>query len=947
MRKFYTFFLSIFLISLAVQAVAQDFQWVKGGGTSDALSHPYYYEGSYYMCVDQNRNVYSVNIVGNGAITADTFHHGAVPSHNNVLLTSYNCNGQIRWAKLIASSSGDVYPLGITTDKNGHLYLVGVFPHGSLTIGYDTTIPNGYQVAATIQFDTNGHFNWLRWIGPNTIANRTATVQGYGIVCIDKQQNPHFIKMCKSGSQITPSVLTTYGTYDITYDQAGNLINVARLQLDTTLMIRGGVIDTSNNHLYIYGENNQLLSSTGSYPSFIAKFDVTRNIVWQDTLTAPVVPGSGAAFGAITYDGQGGIFVCGAGAGSAALGGDTVTDAPYYSGYVSFVAKVDTFGHAKWMRPFASSLSINYLAGLTLMPNEKVAAMGAFVGTVLSGSDTIVGYSGEGVNPYFTVLDTAGNVITLKQLHSGSNDDMGNCIASDNVGNLYLGGAGGPSVYAGSITPYTSVGGNTDFFVMKYGVDCGCTSMPVASFTYAGSPTVTFTYTGTTTGIDSVRWYFGDGSTAATFSPTHTYTSGGTFIVKVKIYSACGGDTRIVTITIPCAAPPVSAFTSSGVTATRNFTYSGAAADSVVWHFGDGGHASGLTASHTYATTGAFTACALAYNLCGVDSTCHTVTINCVTAPVANFSDTGIYVKGYIYTGTTAALDSVTWNYGDGGHGAGNSVTHLYTSPGTYNVCVTAWSACGSNTVCHTVVVSCPGTPVAAFTNTGTSVIHTTYTGTTAYLDSVTWDFGDGTYGSGLTATHSYAVPDTFHVCATVYTACGSDSSCVDVIVPCIITPSFTDTGTAQHGFFYTGSTANLDSVVWHFGDGTTDTGFYTHHTYMSSDTFTVCEYTYTSCGVDSACRDIVVIGLAVNDVPYLPLTITIYPNPVTEELKISGIISTTRYRLLNAVGSTVAQGLFLKGTSALSMYSMSNGFYILELFGDDLPTLNFKVMKQ
>ncbi len=933
---------------LSSNAFAQDFQWVKGGGGSDAVSvgSSEKNEGSYFMSVDQNRNIYSLNIVGNSAMTADTFHaSSALGAPNNILITSYSCTGQMRWAKLIASSLSDVFPLGLTVDQSGHVYIAGIFPHGNLKIGYDTTIASNYLTAATIQFDTNGHMNWIRFIGPNTVANRLATLPTYGALALDKQQNIHFVKMCKNGSQITPTVLSIFGTYDISYDQSGNLLSATRLQLDSTLAVKGASIDTSNNKLYVYGENNYGLSPTGSYPCFAAGFTVTRNLLWQDTVQSSMIAGS-AAFGGITTDHTGSIYYVGGSSGSVAYKGDTIYNS-VSSTQFAFVIKTDTFGNPKWLKGFSNSVGIDYFDGIITMPNGKIAATGSAVGNIYCGTDTMIAYAGEGINNYFAVLDTGGNVQTIQQIHSGSNDDGSWCIASDKVGNIYIGGCGGPSIWGGSISPYTSVGGNTDFFVIKYGVDCSCTSMPVASFTYSGSPVVTFTYTGTTAGIDSVRWYFGDGTTSTVFSPTHGYTLAGTFHVRVKIYSACGGDTRFATIVIPCVGAPASAFTSSGITATRNFTYTGAIADSVVWHFGDGGHATGLTTSHAYATTGTFTACALANNLCGVDSVCHPVTITCVTAPVANFTDTGTYVKGYIYTGTTAALDSIIWNYGDGVSGIGSSATHTYAAPGSYNVCVTAYSPCGSNTICHTVIVACPGTPVSTFTYTGTSFIHATYTGTTTYLDSVTWDFGDGSHGTGLTATHSYAVPDTFHLCATVYTACGTDSSCTDIIIPCIITPSFTDTGTKVVGFFYTGSTANLDSVVWHFGDGATDTGFYASHTYLSSDTFDVCEFTYTACGVDSMCTDVVVIGLAVNNVYEVSGNTNVYPNPATNELNISALPTTTSYNVLSVTGVILQNGILQNGINTIALNSLPPGVYLLQLIDMTGTKTTLRVIKQ
>ena len=48
---------------------------------------------------------------------------------------------------------------------------------------------------------------------------------------------------------------------------------------------------------------------------------------------------------------------------------------------------------------------------------------------------------------------------------------------------------------------------------------------------------------------------------------------------------------------------------------------------------------------------------------------------------------------------------SYAWTFGDGGTGSGATVTHTYTSAGTYTVAMTASNACGTQTVQHTVIV--------------------------------------------------------------------------------------------------------------------------------------------------------------------------------------------------------------------------------------------------
>ncbi len=851
----------------------QQYLWAKGGGTSDATSGTAASvdESAYFMCTDQNKNVYALSIIGShSTMTADTFTHGSTSSiiNNNVLITSYNCNGVMRWAKLLTCTPSSAYPIGMTVDNAGHLYVCGTFYHysGSFSIGYDSTFSSSYQLAAAIQFDTNGHLNWVRWIGPNTLANRNASIPGAGAVALDKQQNLHFIKLYKNGSQITPSVLTTYGTYDVVYDAVGNLLSATRLQLDSFLCVMGACFDSNSNKLYIQGHSNGLLVSTGDYPSFAASFDANRNVIWQDTIQAPLYAtmGARAGFNSIATDNVGHLYFSGYGFGSVAFREDTVTNAPFGIGSTAFVLKTDTLGNPNWLKGYSSTLSICALATITVMPNNKVAASGCFVGTIVSGSETVTDYSGESQNAFFTILDTGGNIQTLQQLHGPGNPDDSKALTSDKVGNLYIGGQVASSIWGGSITPYTSVGGNTDFFVMKYGVDCNCTSMPMASFTYSGSPTVTFNYTGTTAGIDSVRWYFGDGGTAITFSPTHTYTAAGVYHVTVRIYSACGNDVRFATITIPCIGAPVCSFTSTGLSATRNFTYTGTPAtpDSVAWTFGDGGHATGLTVSHTYATTGTFNVCATVYTPCGNNTVCNTVTITCTSTLAAAYTHSGYTPVGFTYTGTTTGLDSVVWHYGDGGHGTGLTSTHAYTSVGLKTACVLAYNHCGVDSSCNTFNVPCITAPAAAFTSSGTTATRNfTYTGTAVGLDSVVWNFGDGGHAVGNTATHTYATTGTFNVCVTAYSPCGSNTSCSSITVTCLTGPtaSFSNTGVPTTTFTYTGTTTGLDSVVWRYGDGGHGTGTSSVHVYTIGGTYTACVLAYNHCGWDSACTTIVV----------------------------------------------------------------------------------------
>lgn len=130
--------------------------------------------------------------------------------------------------------------------------------------------------------------------------------------------------------------------------------------------------------------------------------------------------------------------------------------------------------------------------------------------------------------------------------------------------------------------------------------------------------------------------------------------------------------------------------------------------------------------------------------------------------------------------GTTKPLEAVAyvWDFGDGTVGTGSLVDHTYTKGGSYTAKLTVTNKAGlqgSTTVIVNVVGTPNALPTVAATATPTSgnaplivVFRATATDSDGQVVSYSWNFGDGSTGTGPTVEHIYLVPGTYAAVLTV-----------------------------------------------------------------------------------------------------------------------------------------------------------------------------------
>ncbi|GAA5109344.1 hypothetical protein GCM10023339_09300 [Alloalcanivorax gelatiniphagus] len=235
---------------------------------------------------------------------------------------------------------------------------------------------------------------------------------------------------------------------------------------------------------------------------------------------------------------------------------------------------------------------------------------------------------------------------------------------------------------------------------------------PVAQFTAQPSGlTAAFSSSGSSDPdgtIASYSWTFGDGGTSTAANPSHTWTTAGTYGVTLTVTDDDGASSS-VTKQVSVSAPPVASFTTD-VTGTQLAVDGSGSSDdqgvtSYSWTFGDGGTATGATATHTYAAGGTYQVGLKVTDATGNTATrTQQVTVAAAnTAPDAAFTVTtsGLTVNanGNASSDPDGTIASYAWTFGDGGTATGATASRTYAAAGTYEVRLTVTDDDGATDV--------------------------------------------------------------------------------------------------------------------------------------------------------------------------------------------------------------------------------------------------------
>ena len=558
---------------LNLSATGQTWQWGKRGGSFSNGANTEPHEKVVDLATDKNGNVYLIGYIAKPGSPNVDGNPITAYGEKDIILSSFSCNGTYRWSKVIGGGGNDK-ATAVGVDTMGHVYICGkVVPgiNSGVVVHWSTDSVQAASNVKTIflaQYDTSGNFQWLRQPSPDTadILRNSRYSQSYDIM-VSGNGDVYWFAVLNKGliSGGNGAVAANDSGYIFKYNAAGTLTSVLPLPMDikdvTFSYVHMSRTQSGKFILagtqYIFGIPPTLTAGGQSinHEIFVAAFSPSGQFLWKrENTTSDLI-----AFlhSRPAIDAQENIYLSGATKAADVFNGYTFTNPRFgIASNMAFITKLDIAGNPLWTRN-ASASSAAEFTSVVMKGQNEVWLSGTGTSIWWDSVHRIQARVNEGAYIYTTRFSSQGTVLamdSLKGVFGGQN--WAQTSAIDRNGNLYIGGEFDNSLSVNGQT-LTSAGGASDFFIAKLGsAVCGC-SIPVASFNHtANARTVSLAYTGSTTGVDSVVWTYGNGikatrtGSAISTAFSYTFPANGTYNICVTAYNACGSNQDCKSVTV-------------------------------------------------------------------------------------------------------------------------------------------------------------------------------------------------------------------------------------------------------------------------------------------------------------------------------------------------------------------------------------------------------------
>ena len=317
--------------------------WARNFGGAGAYAY------GQAIAVDGSSNVYLDGTFSNANLTTPAL---TKIGSTDTFAIKLDSTGATTWAKNFGGAGGSAAVAAIAVDNSNNVYLGGTFSNANLTTPALTKI--GLVDTFAVKLDSTGSTTWAKDFGGSGAAE--AYVQA---IAVDGSNNVYLGGYFASANLTAPA-LTKIGFIDaltLKLDSAGTTTwarNYGGLT-EGSASINAAAVDASGNE-YISGHFDTVtytlggvtLTRIGAQDSFVAKLDVSGNVVWARNFG-----GSGAtAFGyAIAVDGSGNVYL-----GGYFYNGSLTTPALTRIGiWDAYAIKLDSAGTTTWGKNFGGS----------------------------------------------------------------------------------------------------------------------------------------------------------------------------------------------------------------------------------------------------------------------------------------------------------------------------------------------------------------------------------------------------------------------------------------------------------------------------------------------------------------------------------------------------------------------------------------------------------------
>jgi len=379
------------------------------------------------VAVDPEGNSY---VVGSfqGTVAFGTTNLSSAGGHD-IFLAKLNPQGAFVWVTQAGGTNDDV-GYDVAVDTNGNSFITGYYVKAA-EFGDASVFNTGGFDLFVAKYNSAGALAWVRSTpNGNNVYGSGISLDGSGNILITGS----FVYDLNWGGE-TYENSETYDLFVARFTPNGALdwLNVAG-GVDNDQGIK--VAADASGNAFVTGfftgvaffGDDEILVSTGTTETFVAKFDSDGALEWVKETQSQEAQGAD-----IAVDKTGNCYVTGYFRTSTEIGTNTLASSGFFD---LFLAKFDGDGELLWATNSGTTDAIN-AAGIALDAEGNVYLTGSFLGNVTLGQTTLT--NDDVFNLFVASYDPSGNVLFLRG--AGSSGELtGYAIAVDLAGNLILAG---------------------------------------------------------------------------------------------------------------------------------------------------------------------------------------------------------------------------------------------------------------------------------------------------------------------------------------------------------------------------------------------------------------------------------------------------------------------------------------------------------------------------